>query len=117
MTRTDDGMVELRVAVPHEQKLAEVQGRAWVKKAIREFAPTAEQLRKAGMPVDERQLTLSHLKEVLVLDATTYRITSHRFEFGLLIPYPGGKPMAFEQKVEERNHGAYEGKIALPAGL
>ncbi|UYQ63996.1 hypothetical protein [Streptomyces peucetius] len=109
------GTVELRVT-SGEQKLSAVQQRAWAKKAKREFEPTAEQLRAAGVPVADGQLTLSGLEEVLVLDAKTYRIKSHRFEFGFLIPYSGGD-MTFEQQVTEANQGPYDGKIELPAGV
>ncbi|TXS56565.1 hypothetical protein [Streptomyces sp. t39] len=106
--------VELRVA-SGERKLSEVRGRAWAQKARRELAPTAGQLREAGIPVEERQLTLSGLEEVLVLDAATYRIRSHRLDFGFLIPHSGGS-IAFEQQVTHENQGPYEGAIELPAG-
>lgn len=110
-----DGVVELRVK-SGSRPLTAVQGRAWAKKAKREFAPTAEQLRKAGIPVNDAELTLSGLEEVLVLDAETYRIKSHRFEFGFLVPYNGQK-ITFEQDVREENEGTYEGKFELPAGV
>jgi hypothetical protein len=110
------GTVELRVA-RGKQKLAAVKDRAWAKKAQREFDPTAEQLRKAGVPVNKDQLTLSRLEEVLVLDAATYRLKSHRFEFGILVPYTGGGDIAYEQDVREDNQGAYAGQIELPAGV
>lgn len=109
------GTVELRV-VSGRQKLSAVQDRAWAKKAKREFDSTAVQLRKAGIPVDDAQLTLSGLEEVLVLDAKTYRIKSHRLEFGFLIPY-NGQDISFEQQVGEENEGPYAGKIELPAGV
>lgn len=116
VTETDgDGTVELRV-VSDEQKLSAVQDRAWAKKAKREFDPTAEQLRAAGVPVEDGQLTLSGLEEVLVLDATTHRITSHRLDFGFLIPY-NGQDITFEQQVTEANQGPYQGKIELPADV
>ncbi|MEU0085635.1 hypothetical protein [Streptomyces sp. NPDC006274] len=109
------GTVELRV-VSGKQKLSAVQDRAWAKKAKREFDSTAVQLRKAGIPVGDAQLTLSGLEEVLVLDARTYRIRSHRLEFGFLIPY-NGQDISFEQQVGEENAGPYAGKIELPAGV
>ncbi|WP_351229428.1 hypothetical protein [Streptomyces sp. NPDC002133] len=111
-----DGTIELRVT-GGEQKLTAVMDRAWAKKAVREFDPTAEQLRKAGVPVNKEQLTLSRLEEVLVLDAATYRITSHHFEFGILVPYAGGEDIAYEHDVREENRGTYDGRIELPAGL
>jgi hypothetical protein len=116
VTETDGGgTVELRVA-SGKQKLSAVQHRGWAKKAKREFDPTAAQLRKASIPVDDAQLTLSGLEEVLVLDAKTYRIRSHRLEFGFLIPY-NGQDISFEQQVSEENEGPYAGKIELPAGI
>lgn len=116
VTETDGGdTVELRVA-SGKQKLSAVQDRAWAKKAKREFDPTAEQLRAAGIPVEDGQLTLSGLEEVLVLDATSYRIESHRLDFGFLIPY-NGQDITFEQKVSEANQGPYQGKIELPADV
>ncbi|WP_406725806.1 hypothetical protein WJ438_15630 [Streptomyces sp. GD-15H] len=116
VTETEGGgTVELRV-VSGKQKLSAVQDRAWAKKAKREFDPTAEQLRQAGVPVEDGQLTLSGLEEVLVLDATSYRIESHRLDFGFLIPY-NGQDITFEQKVSEANQGPYQGKIELPADV
>ncbi|MBT2367763.1 hypothetical protein J7E88_21240 [Streptomyces sp. ISL-10] len=115
VTEAGDGTVELRVA-SGRQKLSAVQGRAWAKKAKREFDPTADQLREAGVPVQDAQLTLSGLEEVLVLDAKTYRIESHRLDFGFLTPY-NGQDIAFEQRVGEENQGPYDGKIELPAGV
>lgn len=110
-----DGTVELRVG-SDKQKLTAVRDRAWVTKAVREFDSTAEQLRTAGIPVSDAQLTLSGLEEVLVLDATTYRVKSHRFEFGVLIPY-GGQNITFEQDVQQENQGTFNGKIELPANV
>jgi hypothetical protein len=52
----------------------------------------------------------------LVLDATTYRVKSHRFEFGFLIPY-GGQNITFEQDVQQENQGTFNGKIELPANV
>ncbi|MGW4045324.1 hypothetical protein [Streptomyces sp. NPDC004721] len=115
VTGTGDGTVELRVA-SGERKLSAVADRAWAKKAKREFDPTAEQLRKAGVAVEDAQLTLSGLDEVLVLDAKTYRIRSHRLDFGFLIPY-GGADITFEQHVGEENQGTYAGRIELPADV
>ncbi|MFF3321506.1 hypothetical protein [Streptomyces sp. NPDC002889] len=111
-----DGTIQLRVG-SDKQKLTAVRNRAWVKKAQREFAPTAEQLRDAGIPVDEAQLTLSGLKEALVLDAGTHRIRSHRFEFGFLLPYTGGQEIMYEQDVRLENQGTFDGKIEIPAGI
>lgn len=110
------GTVELRVA-RGKQKLAAVKDRAWAKKARREFDPTAEQLRNAGVPVNDDQLTLSRLQEVLVLDAATYRVKSHRYELEILVPYAGGGDIAYEQDVREENQGPYAGRIELPGDV
>lgn len=110
-----DGTVELRVR-SGKQKLAAVRDRGWAKKAVREFEPTAEQLREAGIPVDEAQVTLSGLEEVLVLDATTYRIRSYRFTFGFLVPY-GGQNITVDQDVRQENQGVFQGQVEIPAGV
>ncbi|MGW8885644.1 hypothetical protein [Streptomyces sp. NPDC055749] len=108
-----NGTVELRVG-SGKQPLTAVRDRAWAKKAQREFDPTAEQLRGAGVPVDDARLTLSGLEEVLVLDAKTYQVTSHRFAFGFLVPN-GGQDIAYEQDVRQDNQGTFAGRIELPA--
>lgn len=110
-----DGTIQLRVG-SDKQKLTAVRDRAWVMKAEREFNPTAAQLREAGIPVNDAQLTLSGLEEVLVLDAKTYRIKSHRFAFGFLVPY-GGRDIVYEQDVRQENQGTLDGEIELPAGV
>lgn len=114
LTRTD-GTIRLRVGIGSQQ-LSAVRDRGFVARAVREFEPTADQLRQAGVAVDEAQLTVSGLEETLVLDAERYRITSHRFAFGLLIPY-GGDEIAYRQDVREENQGVFDGKIQLPAGV
>jgi hypothetical protein len=114
VTEAGGGTVELRVT-SGRRKLSAVQDRAWAQKAKREFDPTAEQLRRAGVAVRDARLTLSGLEEVLVLDAKTYRIRSHRFGFGFLLPY-GGADIAFAQQASEENQGVYAGRIEPPAG-
>ncbi|NUK08931.1 hypothetical protein HRW18_13095 [Streptomyces lunaelactis] len=96
------------------RKLPEVRDRAFVEKAVREFGPTLKQLQKAGVSATEDQLTLSQLEETLILDPETYRVESHRFRFGFLIPY-GGQDITFGQDVNEENRGVFEGDIELPA--
>ncbi|MFF3288087.1 hypothetical protein [Streptomyces sp. NPDC003023] len=115
VTETGDGTVELRVK-SGEQKLSAVLDRQWAKKAKREFDPTGAQLKEQGVRFQDEELTLSGLEEVLVLDAKTYRIKSHRLEFGFLIPYSGGD-IFFEQRVDEENQGPLDEKIARPAGV
>ncbi|GAA2499204.1 hypothetical protein GCM10010406_39680 [Streptomyces thermolineatus] len=110
-----DGTVRLRVG-SGRQALTAVRDRPWVKKAVREFESTARQLRDAGIPADDARLTLSGLEEVLVLDARTYRVESHRFEFGLLLPH-GGRDIVYELDVRQENRGVFDGTVELPAGV
>jgi hypothetical protein len=114
LSRTD-GTVRLRVAV-ESQQFAEVKDRAYVARALREFEPTAEQLRGAGVAVDEPELTVSSLEETLVLDAETFRIESHRCRFALSVPY-GDDDLTYRQDVKGVNRGVFDGGIQLPAGV
>ncbi|WP_309484430.1 DUF6612 family protein [Streptomyces himalayensis] len=109
------GQVRLQVSVS-SRKLPQVRERAYVEKAMRELNPTLKQLQNAGVSATEDQLTLSSLKETMILDADSYRITSHRFQFGFLIPY-GAQNITFAQDVSESNKGVFEGSIELPAGV
>lgn len=111
----EGGKVRLQVR-SGSQKLSEVRDRAFVQKAIRELNPTLKQLQKAGVSATEDQLTLSRLEETLTLDRETYRVESHRFRFGFLIPY-GGQDITFGQDVNEENRGVFVGVIELPAGV
>lgn len=114
LTRTD-GTIRLRVALD-SRKLPDVRDLAFVQKALREFEPVARQLRDAGVAVDEDRVTVSELRETLVLDAGTYRLRTHRFRFALLLPYGGGD-IAFEQDVRTENQGAFSGRMQLPEGV
>jgi hypothetical protein len=96
--------------------LADVKDRPVVEKAVRELEPTLAQLRKSGVTAGESQILLDHVDEVLVLDAKTFRITSHRFECGFLIPYQG-RTITYSQDVREENRGLFDGDIRLPAGV
>ncbi|MGW1028840.1 hypothetical protein ACWD4J_35050 [Streptomyces sp. NPDC002577] len=109
------GEVTLQVSMS-SRKLPQVQDRAYVKAAVRELNPTLKQLRSAGVSATDDQLTLSSLKQTLVLDAATYRITSHRFQFGFLIPY-GGQNITYAQDVREENKGVFDGSIKPPADV
>ncbi|MFC7262630.1 hypothetical protein [Streptomyces lutosisoli] len=110
-----DGDVRLEVNVA-SRRLAEVKNRPAVEKAARELEPTLAQLRKAGVTAGEEQILLNRLDEVLVLDAKTFRITSHRFECSFLILYQG-RTIAYSQNVREENRGVFDGGIRLPAGV
>ncbi len=108
------GTVTLQVGVD-KTKLADVRDRGFVQKAMQEFGPTAKQLRKAGVAVEDSQLSLSSLKETLVLDSATYRVARHRFRFQLRVPYQG-KVIFYGQDVREENKGTFDGEVKLPAG-
>jgi hypothetical protein len=109
------GKVRLQVRTG-SRKLSEVRDRSFAEKAVRELKPTLKQLQKAGVSASEDQLTLSRLEETLILDSETYRVESHRFRFGFLIPY-GGQDITYGQDVNEENRGVFDGDIELPAGV
>ncbi|MFC5213491.1 hypothetical protein [Streptomyces coerulescens] len=109
------GHVELRVRIP-SARLSDSRHRPALAKAAREFRPTLDRLRDAGVAASERDIVLNRLEEVLVLDAATFRITSHRFAFGFLIPYQGQR-VTYRQEVSEQNRGVFEGTVARPAGV
>lgn len=109
------GEAQLQVRTP-SRKLSEVQDRAIVQKAVRELNPTLKKLQQAGVSVTEDELTLSRLEETLILDAKTYRIKTHRFQFGFLIPF-GGQNITYGQDVKEENRGVFDGGIKLPASV
>ncbi|MFF3248984.1 hypothetical protein ACFYWY_35865 [Streptomyces sp. NPDC002870] len=111
----EEGKVRLQVR-SGSRKLSEVRDRAFAEKAVRELKPTLKQLQKAGVSATEDQLTLSQLEETLILDPETYRVESHRFRFGFLIPY-GGQGITYGQDVNEENRGVFHGDIELPAGV
>ncbi|GHG89716.1 hypothetical protein GCM10018780_09230 [Streptomyces lanatus] len=112
---TAEGHVELRLRIP-SARLSDSRHEPALAKAAREFRPTLDQLRDAGIGASERDIMLNRLEEVLVLDATTFRVTSHRFTFGFLIPYQGQR-ITYSQEVSEENRGVFEGTIAPPAGV
>ncbi|MEU9290834.1 hypothetical protein AB0D57_40940 [Streptomyces sp. NPDC048275] len=110
-----DGEVQLQVDV-EARPLAEVEDRPAVEKAVRELEPTLTQLRKSGVTAGKDQILLNRLDEVLVLDAKTFHIISHRFECSFLIPYQG-QSIGYSQNVREENRGVFDGDIRLPAGV
>lgn len=115
VTTGDAGTVTLEVGFG-EKKLTDVQDRDFVQRAMREFEPTAKQLREAGVGVEDSQLTFSHLKETLVLDSATYRIESHRFAFQIQVPN-NGRDIYYGQDVREKNKGVFDGEIKPPADV
>lgn len=87
-----------------------------LEKAAREFRPTLDQLRAAGITASEEQIALRDFDEVLILDAATFRLRSHRLAFGFLVPYQGRR-IAYSQEVREESRGAFGGTVELPADL
>jgi len=111
--KATDG-VELRVTTD-SATLPAVQDRGVVKQGVRELTPTLEQLRAAGVAASDDQITVERVEEVLTLNPTTYRITSHRFRCTFLIPYQG-QNLRYSQDVTEHTEGVFTGAITLPTG-
>ncbi|MFJ9584456.1 hypothetical protein [Streptomyces acidicola] len=107
-----EGEIRLEVRVP-SGRLSDRRTVPALAKAARELRPTLSQLRDVGVTAGEHEITLTRLDEVLVLDADTYRISSHRFAFGFLIPYQG-KHLTFSQEVREENRGVFGGTLTPP---
>ncbi|MFC3574688.1 hypothetical protein ACFOZ0_15675 [Streptomyces yaanensis] len=104
--------VELRIRTA-SASLSSARERNVVKKAARELSPTLEKLRAAGVTASESQITVERAEESLVLDASTYRITSHTFRCSFGIPY-GGQTIRYSQDVSEHNEGQLAGTVTLP---
>ncbi|WP_367320756.1 hypothetical protein [Streptomyces sp. HUAS ZL42] len=107
--------VELRVTA-NSAALPAVRDRGVVRKAVRELTPTLAQLRAAGITASDSKITVERVEEVLTLDPTTYRITSHRFRCTFLIPY-SGQSMRYSQDVTEHTQGVFKGTITLPTSV
>ncbi|MFF3329250.1 hypothetical protein ACFYWX_06740 [Streptomyces sp. NPDC002888] len=112
---TSGGGVELRVRTA-KAALPAVRERGVVRRAVRELAPTLKQLRANGVAAPDARITVESAEESLVLDPSTYRITSHTFRCVFLVPYGGGG-IRYSQEVTERNQGAYAGGVALLDGV
>jgi hypothetical protein len=112
---TRPGQVQLQVRAS-SKRFPEMQGRDFMQKVRLELDPTLKQLEKAGVSVNEKQLTLSHLEETLILDPATHQIVSHRLQFSVVIPY-GKDGITYTQDVQEHSHGVFGGEIQLPAGV
>ncbi|MFE6176480.1 hypothetical protein [Streptomyces sp. NPDC056464] len=110
-----DGRVELRARTT-TAPLTGVRDRDVVQKALRELAPTLRQLRTAGVSAPENEIAVEGVEETLVLDAATYRVTTHTFKCTFLIPYDGQR-IRYEQELSERTVGTYDGTVTLPKGL
>ncbi|GAA4068560.1 hypothetical protein [Streptomyces shaanxiensis] len=96
--------------------LTAVREQGVVQKALRELAPTLEQLRAAGVTAPESRIRVERVEESVVLAPSTYRITAHTFRCTFLIPH-GGQDIRYDQLVTERTSGAYDGAVALPEGV
>lgn len=107
--------VELRVRAS-SKKFSAVWNQGFMEKVRAELDSTMKQLEKAGVPVNEQQFTLSSLQETLTLDSVTHRIVSHRFQFGVVIPY-GQQGITYSQDVQEDARGVFGGDIRPPAGV
>ncbi|MGI5377750.1 hypothetical protein ACQEV2_26595 [Streptomyces sp. CA-251387] len=107
-----DRSVELRVRTT-SAALPAVRDQGVVRKALRELAPTLEQLRAAGVTAPESGITVERAEESLVLNPSTYQVTSHTFRCVLRIPY-GTQGIRYAQEVTERASGPYEGTVVLP---
>lgn len=107
-----DRRIELRVRTT-SAALPAVRDQGVVRKALRELAPTLEQLRAAGVTAPESGITVERAEETLVLNPSTYRVTSHTFRCVLRIPY-GTQGIRYAQDVTERSSGPYEGAVVLP---
>ncbi|WP_165396439.1 hypothetical protein [Streptomyces sp. F001] len=110
-----EGRVELRVRTT-TARLTDVRDEGVVQKALREFTPTLEQLRAAGVTAPESRIIMAGAEESFVLDASTYRVTAHTFKCTFLIP-PEGRQIRYDQEVTERTAGMYEGTVVLPDGM
>ncbi|GAB2860733.1 hypothetical protein GCM10027074_29810 [Streptomyces deserti] len=106
------GRLELRVRTA-PAALPAVRGQGVVRKALRELAPTLEQLRAAGVTAPESRIRVERAEETVALDPATYRITSHTFRCAFLIPY-GDRTIRYSQDVTQRTEGRFTGSIALP---
>lgn len=107
--------VELRVRAS-SKKFSAVWNQGFMEKVRAELDSTMKQLEKAGVPVNEQQLTLSSLQDTLTLDSVTHRIVSHRFQFRVVIPY-GQQGITYSQDVQEDARGVFGGDIRPPAGV
>lgn len=107
-----DRSVELRVRTT-SAALPAVRDQGVVRKALRELAPTLEQLRAAGVTAPESGITVERAEETLLLNPSTYEVTSHTFRCVLRIPY-GTQGIRYAQEVTERTSGTYEGTVRLP---
>ncbi|MGC9535441.1 hypothetical protein [Streptomyces sp. UG1] len=110
-----DRRVELRVRTT-PAALTAVRDQAVVRKALRELAPTLEQLRAAGVTAPESGITVERAEESLVLDPSTYQVTSHTFRCVFRIPYGSGA-IRYGQDVTERTSGPSGEAVVPPEGV
>ncbi|MFE7550320.1 hypothetical protein [Streptomyces gardneri] len=107
------GEIRLRLRVP-SASLAEREERPAVARAAREFLPTLEKLRKAGVTAGEKKIVLTGFEESVVLDARTHRMTSYRSSFGFAVPHEG-RQLRYAQELGADTRGVFTGRIEAPA--
>ncbi len=103
--------VRVRISAGHRSDRTE---RPAVAKAAREFRPTLDKLRKAGVTAGEERIVLTGLEETLVLDARTHRMTSCRSSFGFAVPHEG-RQLRYEQRLGADTRSPFTGRIEVPA--
>ncbi|MEU3686882.1 hypothetical protein [Streptomyces narbonensis] len=106
------GEIRLRLRLP-SASLAEREERPAVARAAREFLPTLEKLRKAGVTAGEKKIVLTGFEESLVLDARTHRMTSYRSSFGFAVPHEG-RQLRYAQELGADTRGVFTGRIEAP---
>ncbi|MEU2229828.1 hypothetical protein ACH4A8_02645 [Streptomyces vietnamensis] len=111
VTRTG-GEIELRMRIPAGH-LADRTERPAIAKAAREFRPTLDKLRGAGVTSDEKRIVLTGLEETLTLDARTHRMISYRSSFGFAVPHQG-RQLRYEQELRADTRSVFTGRIEVP---
>ncbi|MEU7294769.1 hypothetical protein AB0A76_16370 [Streptomyces exfoliatus] len=107
------GEIRLRVRISAGH-LSDRTERPAVAEAAREFRPTLDKLRKAGVTAGEERIVLTGLEETLVLDARTHRMTSYRSSFGFAVPHEG-RQLRYEQRLGADTPSPFTGRIEVPA--
>lgn len=117
MSKPEEIYVADETARPYDDRpAARRTERGRREEGLRELAPTLSQLGAAGVTTPESGITVESVEETVVLDPSTYRITSHTFKCGFRIPYDG-QSIRYEQEVTERTEGPYDGTMARPEGI
>ncbi|MFF8609581.1 hypothetical protein ACF06X_27050 [Streptomyces sp. NPDC015346] len=104
--------IKLQIRIPAGQ-LADRSERPAIAKAVQEFRPTLDKLRKAGVTAGEERIVLAGFEETLILDAHTYRMTSYRSSFGFTVPHEG-RQLRYEQELRADTRRTFTGRIEVP---